>query len=93
MTKIRTVNRPVPNGPTNYVLSREAPFRHGEPETPRAFGKTIYSPRHHLDMEGRPIPAVRSEVRGPRYVPKQRPATILDLKSPLPAPAPAPRVE
>lgn len=87
--KIRTVNRPIPNGPTNYVLSREAPFRHGEPETPRAFGKTIYSPRHHLDMEGRPIPAVRAgrTAQGRpfgTYVPAVEPETILDLKRPLP---------
>jgi len=57
-------------------------------EEARTFGRTLYSPRHHIDAQGRPIP-VRISSEG-RYVPSKRPATAPALDKPAPV-APAVR--
>lgn len=75
--KIRTVNRGHIQFPVYGIVARPAPYRHGAPvEVVAAYGKTVYSPRHHLDAEGRPIPARRNGRGG--YEPSTKPATILE---------------
>jgi hypothetical protein len=49
----------------------------------RYFGRIAYSPRHHLDAYGRPIPA-RATADG--YKPLFTPTTVLPLSEALPRP-------
>lgn len=56
--KIRVISNGSAIGPVFGILSRTAPFKHGSPPSWSAlYGKTLYSPRHHLDAAERPIPA------------------------------------
>lgn len=64
-------------------------------EEARFFGRTLYSPRHHVDAQGRPIP-VRvgmNEKHRIVFVPSKRPAMVHALDKPAPvAAAPARKV-
>lgn len=47
----------------------------------RYFGRIVYSPRHHLDALGRPIPAKRTREG---YEPQISPTTHLPGSQPIP---------
>ena len=68
--KIRVISNGNTVGPVFGILSRVAPFEHGSPPSWSAlYGKTLYSPRHHLDAKGRPIPARRARDSAGRPIP------------------------
>ncbi len=88
-TKIHSTGG-IPALPTFVVWGRMAGERERNgatahpAEEARFFGRTLYSPRHHIDAQGRPIP-VRISPEG-RYVPSKRPATVHALDKPAPVP-------
>lgn len=84
--KIRTLNRRGRAlGPVFAIVGRPAPYSHGAPPVAlSAFGKTLYSPKHHIDAEGRPIPArCRRTGNGDKlkgvYTPATKPTTEVPL--------------
>jgi hypothetical protein len=93
-TKIYIVNNGIPSLPVFAIYGRKVGDREREvpttypAEETRTFGRTLYSPRHHLDAQGRPIP-VRvgmNEKHRIVFVPSKRPATVHALDKPAPVP-------
>lgn len=77
-TKIHTVRNGRASGPRFYIRTKIR----GRETVVRPFGKTLYSPYHHLDAQGRPIPAKRAERTAQRvpmghYVPSVEPTTVV----------------
>ena len=71
-TKIHTVRNGHAAGPRFYIRTEIR----GRETVVRPFGKCAYSPFHHLDAEGRPIPA-RATAKG--YVPSVKSTTVIPL--------------
>lgn len=79
-TKIHTVRNGTAAGPRFYIKTTIR----GRETVVRPFGKCLYSPFHHLDAEGRPIPgkrAGRTAQGAPMggYVPSVKPTTVIPL--------------
>lgn len=85
-TKIYPFSRGVPSRPAFAIRSAVIGSK-PRVETLALFGRTLYSPRHHIDMNGRPIPVRRSVDDKHRvvYGPSLRPAIVHPLDAPAPA--------